>query len=232
MSALFKERARQTQLLKELEYSKHPNMCLECSEPLPFQKSKNKFCDSSCAASFNCRGRIRTDESKNKVSCTLKTKISAGEFKPPTRRSYPRTPVSFITCVGCHKPVWVKTGLKCCTITCARSYTIKNGIKSKQTMYNNVPLDSSWELTIATLLDQCSIRWIRPKYIKYNIDNKSRRYFPDFYLPEYDLYLDPKNPYGMKTDSEKMKAISTIVKIEYGDLQYLINLILKLAPPV
>lgn len=29
-------------------------------------------------------------------------------------------------------------------------------------------------------------------------DGKQRRYVPDFYLPKYDLYLDPKNDYLIK----------------------------------
>lgn len=37
---------------------------------------------------------------------------------------------------------------------------------------------------------------IRPKALKY-IDacNKIHNYIPDFYLPEYNVYLDPKNDF-------------------------------------
>jgi hypothetical protein len=46
---------------------------------------------------------------------------------------------------------------------------------------------------------------------------KQRNYYPDFYLPEHDLYLDPKNPYAMKQDLEKMTAIASKVNIIYGN---------------
>jgi len=45
------------------------NKCKLCSEII---KPTNKFCNRSCAASFNNRGRIRTEESRAKVSAKLK----------------------------------------------------------------------------------------------------------------------------------------------------------------
>lgn len=48
-----------------------------------------------------------------------------------------------------------------------------------------------------------SIKWIRPKSLRYN----GKRYYPDFYLTEYDLYLDPKNSYLAKQDAEKIACV-------------------------
>lgn len=222
-SKLLKERSNSTNASKKDEYGKHPNKCLECSSTLPFEKRKNQFCNSSCAGAFNSRGRIRTDESKAKVAETIKAKIAQGELTPPTRVSRPKTRVSYITCVSCNKQAWVKHGLKCCTIECARSYTIRNGIKSKQHIHNGVALDSSWESTLAHWLDNHNIEWIRPKHLLYVLDDKPKKYFPDFYLPKYNLYLDPKNPYRLKIDLRKMQVIEKQVTILYGDLSYIIS---------
>lgn len=49
------------------------------------------------------------------------------------------------------------------------------------------------------------------------MDGKQHRYTPDFYLPEYDIYLDPKNDYLINNinpslgynDVEKIKKVST-----------------------
>ena len=68
---------------------------------------------------------------------------------------------------------------------------------------NNVTLQSSYELACAKILDSLHIKWIRPKSLKYN----GRRYFPDFYLPEYDLYLDPKNDFLAKKDAQKLACV-------------------------
>ena len=85
-------------------------------------------------------------------------------------------------------------------------------------------LESGWELDLAEFLTNNNIEWIRPKFIKWiDLQGITRRYFPDFYLPKYDLYLDPKNPYAMTlgNSEEKMLAISKKVNIIYGDIEIL-----------
>ena len=48
-----------------------------------------------------------------------------------------------------------------------------------------------------------SINWVRPKALKYD----GRNYFADFYLPDYDLWLDPKNNYKALLDAEKIQKV-------------------------
>jgi DNA-binding Lrp family transcriptional regulator len=68
---------------------------------------------------------------------------------------------------------------------------------------NTVCLQSSYEKRTADVLNELGIRWIRPKYLKYG----DKKYFPDFYLVDKDLYLDPKNDYLAKIDAEKIKKV-------------------------
>lgn len=72
-----------------------------------------------------------------------------------------------------------------------------------------VHLQSSYELKVAKELDKYNIKWTRPTYLKY-IDkfNKNRKYFPDFYLVNYDIYLDPKNNYLITKDTDKINRAS------------------------
>lgn len=79
-----------------------------------------------------------------------------------------------------------------------------------------VNLQSSYELKVAKSLDENNIKWIRPKYFFWNdCNNKKHRYYPDFYLIDYDVYLDPKsdylieniNPYFGMSDKEKIKTV-------------------------
>jgi len=42
-------------------------------------------------------------------------------------------------------------------------------------------------------------------YIQHLECCKRRKYYPDFYLSEYDVYLDPKNDWLIQTDSEKIR---------------------------
>lgn len=111
--------------------------------------------------------------------------------------------------------------------------TYQNG-KRKLTKYFNisqnksVTLESSWEVEIAELLDKHQITWIRPSPLTWvDSSGKQHSYFPDFYLPDWKVYLDPKNPYCMEQDKEKMAAISKSVDIVFGDLQLIKDYLLS-----
>jgi len=113
-----------------------------------------------------------------------------------------------------------------------RTYT--NGRRKLFYYYNKnqdktVLLESSWEFDLAKWLDDNNIVWHRPKYIKWFDDktNRNRLYYPDFYLPKFNLYLDPKNPTAMKKQQDKMTIISSMVNILFGDLELIKKEILR-----
>lgn len=84
----------------------------------------------------------------------------------------------------------------------------KNVIKYIKTDGSLVTLDSTWEYYLASKLDNLNVVWIRPDPIEWVDDDlKIRHYFPDFYLPERNLYLDPKNPYAYNSQQEKITKI-------------------------
>lgn len=58
---------------------KRKHYCLECGNEL--KHGQKKFCSSSCAAKYNNRGRVHSEETKEKISKTL----TKGEYK--TRES-------------------------------------------------------------------------------------------------------------------------------------------------
>lgn len=88
--------------------------------------------------------------------------------------------------------------------------------QSKHIIYNGKSLGSSYELQVAIELDKNGIRWDTCKKISY-IDSfgKSRNYTPDFYLTDYNVYLDPKNDYLLNnvnprlgfSDKEKINRV-------------------------
>ena len=67
-----------------------------------------------------------------------------------------------------------------------------------------VYLDSGWEFITAKFLDKISVKWERNKTrFKYiNLQNKEATYCPDFYLSEYDTYLEVK---GYESELDKCK---------------------------
>lgn len=76
-----------------------------------------------------------------------------------------------------------------------------------------IMLDSSWEEELAKRLDFLEVEWIRPDSMHW-IDSKGnkRNYFPDFYLPAYDIYLDPKNPAAYNQQIEKVNWLKENIK--------------------
>jgi hypothetical protein len=77
---------------------------------------------------------------------------------------------------------------------------------NKGQYYNEIWFDSTWEVRVAESLDENLILWERPRVGFGWSDN--RRYYPDFYLPEFDIYLDPKNPFLQKKDKIKIDEAS------------------------
>lgn len=74
--------------------------------------------------------------------------------------------------------------------------------------YKGILLDSSWELALAKRLDELNIEWIRPDPLPWIDENGIiHNYFPDFYLPKYNRYIDPKNPHAAKVQDKKLKIL-------------------------
>ena len=66
------------------------------------------------------------------------------------------------------------------------------------TYYNGNLYDSSWEIEFVKYLERKQITFIRNNYISFDYiwEGNTHKYFPDFYLPEYDLYIEIKGIYS------------------------------------
>jgi hypothetical protein len=82
-----------------------------------------------------------------------------------------------------------------------------------------VCLQSSYEFRCSEILNELGIKWIRPKFLKYELEGKVKNYFPDFFLVDYNIYLDPKNSYLAIKDKEKIKSV-----IDYNSVNVVILL--------
>lgn len=94
-----------------------------------------------------------------------------------------------------------------------RDNAIKRGLgghrNSHRIEYNGIMLDSSYELRVAKVLDQHSIVWTRPKtkFVWTDLDGKSHKYSPDFFLPKSGLYLDPKHKFLCSYHKDKIQRV-------------------------
>lgn len=93
--------------------------------------------------------------------------------------------------------------------------------------FNGERLDSSYELKVAQELNEHNINFeIHPSGLTYiGYDGKQRTYFPDFYLTDYDVYLDPKNDF-LLSEKYKYHGLTTKEKIERA--QFYNNVIIVL----
>ena len=66
-------------------------------------------------------------------------------------------------------------------------------------------LQGSWERDVANFLNLKNIKWERPKNsFTYIFENKQKEYFPDFFLPDYNVYIEVKG-WKQKKDFKKWK---------------------------
>lgn len=169
---------------KLLHYNLNPKLCLYCTSHIHYDKRYNDFCSVSCSAFFN--------NSKKDWS-----KIKTGPPKGTVPKNYyPYTKIK--QCVICSK--WFSGTRKTCSDKC-KSILLSNNLKGKTggNRDANIPyydsynkfcyLDSYWELKVANSLDKHNIKWSRPNKF---ILSDGRSYTPDFYLVDYNIYLDPK----------------------------------------
>lgn len=216
---------------KEFKSKVENNKCKNCNNVIT--KSK-KFCNSSCSAIFNNTNRKVKETTKKKISETLKKKYLSKEI--PSRKGQTKGKIYKYICKNCKKEFLLKKYPSIARKTCSKECQIISMFKnrnyqngSRKTFYylssdnKTVILESSWELTIAKLLDEKSITWTRPKSLTwFDSNNNSHQYYPDFYLPEYEVFLDPKNDYCMSLDKEKMEYIEKKYKIIYGNINKII----------
>ncbi len=196
-----------------LSYYHNPNYCLQCNNPLSYKQKHNKFCSISCSASYNNNERIKngytvSQETREKLSI-----LGKNQERPPYSK------ISF--CKNCNCTIKYSHN-KTCSKKCYSELMSKHAKKIPQFGGNKnnraygwyesifagkVWLESSYEYKVAKELDENHIHWVRPKGLKYELDGKIKTYFPDFYLTDYDIYLDPKNDYLIPLDTLKINTV-------------------------
>jgi hypothetical protein len=88
--------------------------------------------------------------------------------------------------------------------------TNNRGGKSKWYLVSNQLVQGTWERDLAIKMNLLNIKWNKLKTGKdvwpYVIDGNIRNYTPDFYLEEFDVYLDPKG-YWWGNDKHKIEEV-------------------------
>lgn len=99
----------------------------------------------------------------------------------------------------------------------------------KRYTHNNQHVHGTWELIVSIYLSNNNIPWLRiDTPFKYTYQNSERSYFPDFYIPSQDVYIEVK---GYETDKDRAKWLAfpkTLIILKVNEINDLRNGKLKL----
>src|SRR3989344_7942207 len=206
--------------------------CAGCSarfEVIP--SNPKKYCSSRCAAQVSNRARgAHSLETKLKIAQSL-----TGTASP--FRGAIKVPRIAVQCQNsaCKRDFlrerWKQT--RFCSVACAmhitgsqptspRAARAKAGIRPDINDSNY--FYSRWEANLARILNRFEVKWIhQPR----SFDLRGQKYTPDFYLPEYDLYIEVKNflsPYSKNRDEKFRKLYPNLwLRLLLRDEYYLLE---------
>ena len=108
------------------------------------------------------------------------------------------------------------------------SYTKNNVVgRVKNIEYNGVKLKGGWEIIVAKWLDENNVRWEHEtKSFDYEW-NVIRKYYPDFYLPDFDLFIEVKG-YQTERDLHKWESVKNLVVFKLDEIKKIKNNNLKI----
>lgn len=101
----------------------------------------------------------------------------------------------------------------------------KNNVSGRVKLYSikDTKVKGKWELLVAEKLDELDIQWTNSLTgIEYEWGGRTRKYFPDFYLKDYNLYIEVK---GYKTDRDiaKWTVVDNLVVLEDEEIKKIKN---------
>jgi len=102
------------------------------------------------------------------------------------------------------------------------SYSINNvSGRVKIVEYDGKKLKGKWELLVAKTLDKFNIKWTNDiKPIPYFWDKCWHLYFPDFYLTDYDKYIEVKG-YERMRDLKKWENVKNLIILKEKEIELL-----------
>lgn len=165
------------------------------------------------------------------------------------RGSVSEKPILEIVCVTCGKTVSTRRETtKYCSRKCVQrkpldqttkdkisnsckgktgGYRTKSGLSKKfGGLYKDVWLDSSWEISFALRMDEIGVKWERPRssQIFYTTQRGTQaRYYPDFYLPDFDKFVEIKGYYTNEVRHKLSEVSKTIPLIIIDKLSDILN---------
>ncbi|MEK7061408.1 MAG: NUMOD3 domain-containing DNA-binding protein [Patescibacteria group bacterium] len=224
--------------LGKFDFKKTPPIKKLCGNPKcnnimllkPHETLSRKYCSRKCSALVNNPNRKVSEITKQKISEAIKG------THPKTTRFFPKIEIR------CKNPrcsrimslaPWLAKKQRYCSNECAmavigRMTTSPKASKGKPGIRTDVSpticFYSTWEANIARVFNLINLKWV---YAPKIFDLREHTYRPDFYLPDFDTYVEVKNfmgEYSLNRDTQFRKLypntkLDLILKEEYMQIK-------------
>lgn len=175
----------------------HSRLCKKNpNRQLPFNglKQYNEFRKLNGIPAWNKGLTKDTDDRVLKISTTLKKKFADGETIGTFGLHGNANIMNRTDVKEKHRQSMRKVYSEIPPVVCGRG---------KHGWYNNIWCDSTWELAYIIYATDHNINFVRNKTaFQYTANDGEHSYYPDFYLPDIDTYLEIK---GYETDRVQIK---------------------------
>lgn len=186
--------------------------CGKCGKTFEPQKGLINYCSLNCR---NSRTWTKNDKEKKSISAKKSDKVK----KANKIIGLSRTNNSMVesVCLCCQKPIihskWKNRKYhKECWLLSSGGFR-ENSTKKHKSFYNGVWMDSGSEKEFAMKCDENNILWEKntTKYFEYiGVDNKTHKYYPDFYLKTIDRWVEIKGKLYENKDHNFERKLSSI----------------------
>jgi Protein of unknown function (DUF559) len=174
---------------EKLKYENNPKKCKNCEKIIIKDKKANNFCNSICSATFNNKGRIMSNESKEKTKKSMKQYYIENPDKLISK--YRNTQVF---CKECNKELTLKQKKKqnifCSLDCCKKNENYREKLSNSMQERIKKGLHKGWQSRNILSPEKFFIKVLENNNIKYE-PNKSINKKKDLGLDEpYSYFLD------------------------------------------
>lgn len=208
--------------------------CNRCNEPILFEKRRNNFCNHSCAASFTLKGRKVIYSDKGMENLKKIGRKHAKNLLIGTEINKNKLQIIAKNCIICQNQFLVRSkskNKKTCSPECLKNHQSLNnarqGTYGKCGYYKGVFCGSTWELAFLVFnldkgkdIKRCELTF------KYNLEDGSHTYFPDFIMDNI-IYEVKSREYGSLVEKNEavIKAGYEIVMIKKKEINPIIKIV-------
>lgn len=190
--------------------------CKKCGKKFLPTKGLVSYCSLQCR---NSRNWSDEDKKKKSDSAKISEKVKKANIEiGKTKKLNP----TITTCIKCGKDIisYKRRNNKYhseCWLNSSGGFR-ENSTRKYSSFYKGYKMDSNSEKQFAMLCDKNNVKWKKNNgeiYFDYiGNDNKNHKYYPDFYLEDFDFWVEIKGKLYAEKDENFNKKMSIIPNLK------------------